>query len=118
MSKHLTFYCIGLSYLKADAEIRGKFNLNSVAKNTVLLQAKENNLQGVLIISTCNRTEIYGYANHPFELIKLLCDNKSGTVEYLQKIGYGYKNQEAINYIFKRGNGLGSQILGDFEIVG
>ena len=118
MSKHLTFYCIGLSYLKADAEIRGKFNLNSVAKNTVLLQAKENNLQGVLIISTCNRTEIYGYANHPFELIKLLCDNSSGTVDDFQKVGYVYKNQEAINHIFRVGTGLDSQILGDFEIVG
>lgn len=118
MSKHLTFYCIGLSYLKADAEIRGKFSLNSVAKNSVLLQAKENNLQGVLIISTCNRTEIYGYANHPFELIKLLCDNSSGTVDDFQKVGYVFKNQEAINHIFRVGTGLDSQILGDFEIVG
>src|SRR5690554_1337058 len=118
MSKHLTFYCIGLSYLKADAEIRGKFNLNSVAKNTVLLQAKENGLQGVLVISTCNRTEIYGYANHPFELIKLLCDNSSGTVDDFQKVGYVYKNQEAVNHIFRVGTGLDSQILGDFEIVG
>lgn len=118
MSKHLTFYCIGLSYLKADAEIRGKFNLNSVAKNTVLLQAAENNLEGVLVISTCNRTEIYGYANHPFELIKLLCDNSSGTVEDFQKVGYVYKNQEAVNHIFRVGTGLDSQILGDFEIVG
>ncbi len=118
MSKHLTFYCIGLSYLKADAEIRGKFNLNSVAKNTVLLQAAENNLEGVLVISTCNRTEIYGYANHPFELIKLLCDNSSGTVEDFQKVGYVYKNQDAVNHIFRVGTGLDSQILGDFEIVG
>lgn len=118
MSKHLTFYCIGLSYLKADAEIRGKFNLNFVAKNTVLLQAKENGLQGVLVISTCNRTEIYGYANHPFELIKLLCDNSFGTVDDFQKVGYVYKNQEAVNHIFRVGTGLDSQILGDFEIVG
>ncbi|MGE4347837.1 MAG: glutamyl-tRNA reductase, partial [Flavobacteriaceae bacterium] len=85
MSKHLTFYCIGLSYLKADAETRGKFSLNTVTKNTVLLQAKEKNLQGVLVISTCNRTEIYGYANHPFELIKLLCDNSLGTIDDFQK---------------------------------
>jgi len=118
MSKHLTFYCIGLSYLKADAETRGKFSLNTVTKNTVLLQAKEKNLQGVLVISTCNRTEIYGYANHPFELIKLLCDNSLGTIDDFQKVGYVYKNHEAINHIFRVGTGLDSQILGDFEIVG
>ena len=118
MNKHLTFYCIGLSYLKADAVIRGKFNLNNDAKKNVLLQSKESGLQGVLIISTCNRTEIYGYANHPFELIKLLCDNSLGTVDDFQKVGYVYKNQEAVNHIFRVGTGLDSQILGDFEIVG
>ena len=118
MNKHLTFYCIGLSYLKADAVIRGKFNLNNDAKKNVLLQSKESGLQGVLIISTCNRTEIYGYANHPFELIKLLCDNSLGTVDDFQKVGYVYKNQETVNHIFRVGTGLDSQILGDFEIVG
>lgn len=118
MTKHLTFYCVGLSYLKADAVIRGKFSLNNETKKTVLSQAKETGLQGVLIISTCNRTEIYGYANHPFELIKLLCDNSLGTIEDFQNVGYVYKNQEAVNHIFRVGTGLDSQILGDFEIVG
>lgn len=118
MYKHQTFYCIGLSYLKADALMRGRFNLSSQAKQSVLLQAKETRLQGVLIISTCNRTEIYGYAQHPYELIKLLCDNSSGTVDDFQKVGYVYKNAEAVNHIFRVGTGLDSQILGDFEIVG
>jgi glutamyl-tRNA reductase len=118
MNKHLTFYCIGLSYLKADAEVRGKFNISSDSRAAILLQAKEQGLHGVITISTCNRTEIYGFANHPFELIKLLCDNSSGNVEGFQGVGYVYKNLEAINHIFRVGSGLDSQILGDFEIVG
>ncbi len=118
MHKHQTFYCIGLSYQKADALMRGKFNLSSQAKHRVFEQAKKDYLHGVLIISTCNRTEIYGYAQHPFELIKLLCDNSSGTVDDFQQVGYVYKNAEAVNHIFRVGTGLDSQILGDFEIVG
>lgn len=118
MHKHQTFYCIGLSYQKADAQMRGKFNLSSQSKHNVFEQAKKNDLHGVLIISTCNRTEIYGYAQHPFELIKLLCDNSSGTVDDFQKVGYVYKNTEAVQHIFRVGTGLESQILGDFEIVG
>ena len=39
--KHKTFYSIGLSYKKADAEVRGKFSLDAKAKTKVLLQAKE-----------------------------------------------------------------------------
>jgi glutamyl-tRNA reductase len=115
--KHKTFYSIGLSYKKADAEVRGKFSLDSKAKTQVLLQAKEEGIEGLIVTSTCNRTEIYGYADHPFQLIKLVCENSSGTVEEFQKVGFVYKNQEAVSHMFRVGTGLDSQILGDFEII-
>lgn len=115
--KHTTFYAIGLSYKKADAEMRGKFSLNEKTRIDLLKQAKEENIESLFVISTCNRTEIYGFAEHPFQLIKLLCDNSLGTVEDFQKIAYVYKNKEAITHLFKVGTGLDSQILGDFEII-
>ncbi|MDX9789371.1 MAG: glutamyl-tRNA reductase [Candidatus Kapabacteria bacterium] len=117
VSKHQTFYAVGLSYRKADAEIRGKFSLDNSAKTRLLEQAKAENLNGLFVVSTCNRTEIYGFAQHPFQLIKLLCDNCIGTLEEFQKVAYIYKNQEAINFLFRVGTGLDSQILGDFEII-
>ncbi|MFA7445739.1 MAG: glutamyl-tRNA reductase [Flavobacteriaceae bacterium] len=117
MSKHQHFYCIGLSYKKADALIRGKFSLNEQAKNNILQQSKQQGLEGVFAISTCNRTELYGYAEHPFQLIKLMCDNSLGTVDEFQKVAYVYKNKEAVDHLFRVGTGLDSQILGDFEII-
>ncbi|KQS52799.1 MAG: glutamyl-tRNA reductase [Flavobacterium lindanitolerans] len=117
LSKHHYFYAVGLSYKKADAEIRGKFSLGNQAKSDVLQQAKENGIGSLIVTSTCNRTEIYGFAEHPFQLIKLLCDNSQGTVDEFQKVGFVYKNQEAIHHIFRVGTGLDSQILGDFEII-
>ena len=117
LSKHQTFYAIGLSYKKADAEIRGKFSLSDVAKTALLNQAKEEKIDSLIVTSTCNRTEIYGFAQHPFQLIKLLCENSQGTVEEFQKVAHVYKNQEAISHLFKVGTGLDSQILGDFEII-
>ena len=50
-------------------------------------------------------------------MIKLICENSQGTVESFQKVGFVYKNQEAINHLFRVGTGLDSQILGDFEII-
>ncbi|MEO8517353.1 MAG: glutamyl-tRNA reductase [Flavobacterium sp.] len=117
LSKHQTFYSIGLSYKKADAEVRGKFSLNDVAKTNLMLQAKEDGIDSLIVTSTCNRTEIYGFAQHPFQLIKLLCDNSQGTVEEFQSVAQIYKNYEAISHLFKVGTGLDSQILGDFEII-
>ena len=117
ISKGNSFYAIGLSYKKADAKIRGRFSLDITSKSTLLNQAKEKNIESLLVTSTCNRTEIYGFAQHPFQLIKLLCDNTNGTIDEFQKVAYVYKNKEAISHMFRVGSGLDSQILGDFEII-
>ena len=117
MSKHTSFYAVGLSYKKADAEVRGKFSLDNKAKSTLLMQAEAEGIEALLVTSTCNRTEIYGFANHPYELIKLLCENSQGSVQEFQEVAYIYKNQEAISHMFRVGTGLDSQILGDFEII-
>ncbi|MCM5662356.1 glutamyl-tRNA reductase [Galbibacter mesophilus] len=117
ISKHSSFYAIGISYKKADAALRGKFSLDETAKNALLDQAKSAGIDGILVTSTCNRTEIYGFAQHPFQLIQLLCGNSNGTVEEFQAIGYVYKNNNAISHLFRVGTGLDSQILGDFEII-
>ncbi len=117
ISKHNSFYAIGLSYRKADAEVRGKFSLDVPAIDHILSKAKEIGVDGLLIISTCNRTELYGFAQHPYQLIKLLCDRTQGTVEEFQEVAYVYKNHNAISHMFKVGTGLDSQILGDFEII-
>jgi glutamyl-tRNA reductase len=117
LSKHQTFYAVGLSYKKADAIIRGKFSLDIDAKLRLLQQAKSENIESLIVTSTCNRTEIYGFAEHPFQLIKLICENSLGTVADFQEVGFVYKNQEAINHMFRVATGLDSQILGDFEII-
>ncbi|TXN37500.1 glutamyl-tRNA reductase [Flagellimonas hymeniacidonis] len=117
ISKHSSFYAIGLSYKKADAEVRGKFSLDVPAIDNIMVQAKEQGIDGLLVISTCNRTELYGFAQHPFQLIKMLCDQTQGSVEEFQEVAYVYKNHDAISHMFKVGTGLDSQILGDFEII-
>ncbi len=117
ISRSKYFYAIGLSYKKADADIRGRFSLDEDSKLALLNQAKENDIESLVVTSTCNRTEIYGFAQHPFQLIQLLCDNTRGTVEEFQNVAYVYKNKDAISHMFRVGSGLDSQILGDFEII-
>ena len=98
--------------------MRGKFSLDIQTEEGILSKAKELGIDGLLIIATCNRTELHGFAQHPFQLIKLLCDHSKGTVEEFQEVAYIHKNYEAINHLFRVGTGLESQILGDFEIIG
>ncbi|SMP05613.1 glutamyl-tRNA reductase [Muriicola jejuensis] len=117
ISRHSSFYTVGLSYLKADADLRGKFSLDETGEEKILKAAAELGIDGLLITATCNRTELHGFAQHPFQLIKLLCDHSLGSVEEFQEVGYVYKNYEAIDHLFRVGTGLDSQILGDFEII-
>lgn len=117
ISRHPSFYTIGLNYKKADAELRGKFSLEEASMQNLLEAAKNQGIDGILATSTCNRTELHGFAQHPFQLIKLLCDHTKGTVEEFQDVAYVYKNKDAISHLFKVGTGLDSQILGDFEII-
>ncbi|QED39120.1 glutamyl-tRNA reductase [Antarcticibacterium arcticum] len=117
ISRGKHFYTIGLSYKKADAAIRGHFSLTEDGKKNLLNQAREEGIDGLLVTSTCNRTELFGFAQHPFQLIKLLCEHTHGTVEEFEKVAYVYKNKEAISHLFRVGTGLDSQILGDFEII-
>ncbi|WP_101446299.1 glutamyl-tRNA reductase [Aquimarina sp. MAR_2010_214] len=116
-AKGTNFYTIGLSYKKADAEIRGHFSVNDEAKEGILQQAKNEGIEALLVTSTCNRTELHGFAQHPFQLIKLLCEHTHGTIEEFEKVAYVHKNNKAVSHLFKVGTGLDSQILGDFEII-
>ena len=112
------FYNIGVSYKKADANTRGKFSLTKESQTSLLKISKERGFTGVFIISTCNRTEISGFAERPCQLIELLCEFSEGTIQEFAKVSNVYKNQEAIQQLFRIGTGLESQILGDYEIVG
>lgn len=118
LSKNKSFYCIGLSYKKADATMRGLFSLSAENKGLLLDRARLQHIDELLVISTCNRTELYGYAEHPFQLIQLLCEFSNGSIDDFQRVGYVFKNRDAVNHLFQVGTGLDSQILGDFEIIG
>ena len=116
--KQKYFYNIGVSYKKADITIRGKFSLSKENQIALLNIAKERGFDGVFVISTCNRTEISGFAERPCQLIELLCELTEGSIQEFTKVSNIYKESEAIDQLFRIGTGLESQILGDYEIVG
>lgn len=117
VSKYLHFSIVGLSYEKADAKTRGLFSLDQSQKKALLQDAISQNLEGVMVVSTCNRTEIYGFANTVQVYIDLLCKHSNGDAHIFEKVGYSYTDEFAIKHAYKVAAGLESQILGDFEIM-
>jgi glutamyl-tRNA reductase len=118
VSRFANFFKIGIDHSKADVKTRERFTLNEEKSNHLLHEYKEGGGDGMLILSTCNRTEVYAFASCPRDLISLFCKysgNDNASFVPYQSIA---QNREAINHLFRVGSGLESKILGDFEIIG
>lgn len=112
------FFVAGINYKKSDASIRGQFAISNDQYSTILELASVQGLNELFILSTCNRTEIYGFAHGSNQLVDLLCSQTVGNAETFKKAAYIKNGVEAIEHVFNVGAGLDSQILGDYEIVG
>jgi len=112
------FWIAGINYKKADAATRGQFAIQNDRHARLLEKALGNSLDEVFVLSTCNRTEIYGFADSVSQLIDLLCDQTGGSKETFLSSAYVKNGHEAITHLFNVSAGLDSQILGDYEIIG
>jgi len=112
------FFVAGINYKKSDASVRGQFAINNEQYARILDKAELIGLNELFILSTCNRTEIYGFAHNEDQLVNLLCSETVGNAETFKQSAYIKNGTEAIEHVFSVGAGLDSQILGDYEIVG
>ena len=112
-----TFYCVGVSYKKADASLRCKFSVTTSAIPFLFDDAKKQGVSSLVVSSTCNRTELYAQVADVEILKALLFKHTEGTTEAFEEVGVVRKSQDAIMHLFRVGTGLDSQILGDFEII-
>lgn len=85
---------------------------------SLLAQAKVDGVEELMVISTCNRTELMGIVHDPKILIDYLCSFSGGDVSLFIEKGYVLSDLEALDHVFRVGCGLESQIIGDFEIIG
>ena len=74
------------------------------------------------ILSTCNRVEIYARANCQDSAIKaikqFICDFHEVSPFELEDHFYSYRNEEAVEHLFRVSSSLDSMILGEAQILG
>ena len=119
----MNIFVTGLSHRTAPIELREKYAFREEEVSKSLHQIKS--LEGVmecLIVSTCNRVEIYFLTSE---------QNGDSVKKYLQKraqargaysqndeIIYTYKNEKAVEHICRVSAGLDSMVLGEPQIFG
>lgn len=114
----LADFCIaGINYRKSDVIVRGKFSLTTEQCEQLLNEVVKKYIPGAFVISTCNRTEIYGISSSPQELIELLCLHTQGRIKDFVEHGYTHRGLKAVDHLFKMAAGIDSQIIGDHEIL-
>lgn len=112
------FFIAGINYKKTDASVRGGFAIQPDQYTSLLQKALLTGIRDVFILSTCNRTEIYGIAPNADELVDLLCSGTTGSIDTFHDMCYIKQGKNAAEHLFAVAAGLDSQILGDYEIVG
>lgn len=112
-------FCVaGINYKKTDVAIRSEFAISEDQYGRILENASSLGFKDIFVIASCNRTEIYGIANSPEDLIALLCKETSGSPDLFREMAYIHTSERAMEHLFDVSAGLDSQILGDYEIVG
>lgn len=108
---------IGIDYTHCDIETREIFSLTQSKCIEACKTIFDNeNCDGCIIISTCNRTEIWvdGCKNN---LIDLFLQFKNLDKETYNKYFIQRTENEAINYLFSLTSGMESQIFGEDQIL-
>lgn len=112
------FFVAGVNYKKTDATLRGQYAISTDQYANLCELAPAHGVTEFFVLSTCNRTEIYGFAENVSSLSKLLCTQTQGSEQMFSEMAYTRKGVKAIEHLFNVAAGLDSQILGDYEIVG
>jgi len=111
----------GLSHTTAPVEIRERVNFSPERLRYALKQFIHKNFaQEVVILSTCNRTELYcALEQNKGELIiDWLSHHHDISEKKLRKYLYQYSFDEAVRHLLRVACGLDSMILGEPQILG
>jgi glutamyl-tRNA reductase len=111
------FTTIGINHHQADVEVRERFSLSSQEQRELLLDAKRQGIPGVMVISTCNRTEIFARTSDAELLSILLVKHSRGMMEEFREFGFIRHGEAAVKHFFRVAVGLEAQILGDLQII-
>jgi glutamyl-tRNA reductase len=114
------FKSLILTYKTAPVAVREQVSLNETSAKQLLKFIREyTTVTEALIVSTCNRTEIYYSAEQNFEkeILKGLHVIKNATVD-LSAFFQQLTGKEAVQHLFEVSIGLDAQVVGDFQISG
>ena len=115
----MTLLVIGINHKCSPIEIREKISFNTEYQLTLLHELTQyENISEAVILSTCNRTEIYTNSDTIDPILHTILNHSSITMQELEAGLYVHKDLAAIEHIMSVACGLDSLVLGEPQILG
>lgn len=110
---------IGVDYEVASINIRERLTIDVASLETSLRDCSElNGVSESLILSTCNRTEIFAVCNDYRVLADWLSEMSGVGIDQLIRIVRVYEGFDAARHLFRVASGLESMVIGETQILG
>jgi glutamyl-tRNA reductase len=112
---------IGANYRTAAVEFRGKLTSLCQAEGVLAKLTAEPPLSEIVILSTCNRNEIYAVVEDISAgefLIHFLADSWQISPQVLGKYLYRHEGEAAVKHLFQVASSLDSMVVGEPQILG
>ena len=108
----------GLNYQTADFELRDRLAFANEEVPLVLKRLINSGIvKEAVLLSTCNRTELYAISHDIDFVINALCDMHDVCPRKVRKHSYVYQGEDCAHHLFRVISGLESMVLGETEIV-
>ncbi len=114
----MNIFCVGLSHHNAGVSLRERFAVDAAALAETLDALREHApLHEAVLLSTCNRVEVYGLAGDAPEAAR-------ACAEFLQRSAgieaefYRRDMADGVRHLFRVVSGLDSMVVGETEILG
>ena len=111
---------IGIDYKKASVDVRAQFSFTKKNAAAALENLKkEPGILGCIILSTCNRMEIWASTGEDWKgsLYEFLCREKEKDPREFEQYFVKREEEEAVEHLFYLTSGLKSQILAEDQII-
>lgn len=117
--KRMKVFVAGLSYRTAPVELRERLAVSPSTLRCSGCRLKiGGDLEEVVLLSTCNRVEVYGVASKVNGNVHGLFRHLSSANHDFSPYLYVHEGNEAVRHLFSVAGGLDSMVLGETEITG
>ncbi|MAK30773.1 glutamyl-tRNA reductase [Acinetobacter sp.] len=115
----MSFFALGVNHQTASVELREQVAFNAERLKDLLAQQRNHaHLNDMVVVSTCNRTEVYAMTEHADILLNWLAQTNGIDIKQLLHHVYRYEDAQAVTHLMRVASGLDSLMLGEPQILG